>query len=131
MPRPESPEHGLLFDLDAVDGEMRGAAAYERDGHTARTLLRGSTFIKVGHHGSHNATSKTLVEEILPPGTHAMISTQQGEGNYRNNIPLRDLLDALTQRGIQFVRSDRGNEQLPDGFVAGDGMKWIDLELPC
>ena len=28
----------------------------------ARTLVRGATFFKVGHHGSHNATSKTLVE---------------------------------------------------------------------
>jgi len=39
MPRPESPEHGLVFDLDAVDDEMRRAAPYERDGHTTRTLL--------------------------------------------------------------------------------------------
>lgn len=60
-----------------------------------------------------------------------MISTQQGEGKYRNNIPLEDLLDALTQRDIHFVRSDRGNEELPDGFAKGDGLKWIDLEVPC
>ena len=29
-----------MFHLDAVDDEMRRAAAYEREGHTARTLLR-------------------------------------------------------------------------------------------
>ena len=97
----------------------------------ARTLLRSSTFFKVGHHGSHNATSKTLVEKVLPRGIRAMISTQQGKGNYRNNIPLGDLLDALTKREIQFVRSDSEDDELPEGFVKGDEVKWIDLELPC
>jgi beta-lactamase superfamily II metal-dependent hydrolase len=97
----------------------------------ARTLLRGATFIKVGHHGSHNATSKTLVEKILPRRIPAMISTQQGEGNYRNNIPLADLIEALEQHGIRYVRSDRGNERLPKGFKKGEGVKWIDLVLPC
>ena len=101
------------------------------DDDAARTLLRGCTFFKVGHHGSHNATSKTLVEKILPKGINAMISTQQGEGKYRNNIPLGDLLTALTQRDIHFVRSDRGNEELPDGFARGDKLRWIDLEVSC
>lgn len=97
----------------------------------ARALLRGATFFKVGHHGSHNATSKTLVEKILPRGIPAMISTQKGEGNYRNNIPLNELLSALKERDIQYVRSDRGNAALPTGFKKGQGLKWIDLELPC
>jgi beta-lactamase superfamily II metal-dependent hydrolase len=97
----------------------------------ARTLLRGCNFFKVGHHGSHNATSKTLVEKILPQEIPAMISTQQGPGNYRNNIPLTDLLTAFTQRNIQFVRSDRANAPLPAGFAADAQSKWIDLELAC
>jgi beta-lactamase superfamily II metal-dependent hydrolase len=95
----------------------------------ARTLLRGATFFKVGHHGSHNATAKTLVEKILPRGIPAMISTQQGPNPYRNNIPLPELLTALTERGISYVRSDEGGGQLPQGFK--EGAKWIDLELPC
>jgi beta-lactamase superfamily II metal-dependent hydrolase len=97
----------------------------------ARTLVRGATFFKIGHHGSHNATSKTLVEKILPRRIPAMISTQQGEGKYRNNIPLPDLLTALEARDIQYVRSDRPHEQLPNGFTNGEGVKWIDLHLPC
>jgi beta-lactamase superfamily II metal-dependent hydrolase len=97
----------------------------------ARTLLKGCNFFKVGHHGSHNATSKTLVEKVLPKEIPAMISTQEGPGNYRNNIPLGDLLTAFTQRDIHFVRSDRGNEQLPAGFAPGAQSKWIDLELDC
>lgn len=55
--------------------------------------------MKVGYHGSHNATSKTLVEKVLPKGIPAMISTQEGEGSYRRNIPLTDLLTALSGRG--------------------------------
>jgi hypothetical protein len=97
----------------------------------ARTLLRGSTFFKVGHHGSHNATSKTLVEKILPRGIPAMISTQQGEGTYRNNVPLKHLIEALEEHGIRYVRSDRDNGRFPDGFERGESMKWIDLVLPC
>jgi beta-lactamase superfamily II metal-dependent hydrolase len=97
----------------------------------ARTLLRGATFFKVGHHGSHNATSKTLVESILPHRIPAMISTQQGPGNYRNNIPLADLLEALQGHGIRYARSDRGDERLPRGFKRAADGRWIDLSLPC
>lgn len=97
----------------------------------ARTLLRGATFFKVGHHGSHNATSETLVEKILQRGIPAMISTQEGNGTYRNHIPLTELLTALTAKDIYFVRSDMENAQLPQGFKKGEGVKWIDLESPC
>jgi beta-lactamase superfamily II metal-dependent hydrolase len=97
----------------------------------ARALLRGATFFKVGHHGSHNATSKTLVEKVLPRRIPAMVSTQQGDGNYRNNIPLDDLLGALDEHDIAYARSDHGDEDLPDGFVANDQDTWIDLEINC
>lgn len=96
----------------------------------ACTLLKGSTFLKVGHHGSHNATSKTLVEEILPKNIPAMISTQKGTGNWRKNIPLQELLGAFDQQGIQYARSDsKKTAALPAGFKRG--AKWIDLELAC
>ena len=97
----------------------------------ASALLRGTTFFKVGHHGSHNATAKSLVEKVLPRRIPAMISTQEGEGKYRKNIPLRDLLTALEERDIHYVRSDRANIQLPPGFNAGEDEKWVDLELRC
>ena len=40
MPQPESPEHGLAFDLGAIEREMRQEEVYEHNGHTARTLVR-------------------------------------------------------------------------------------------
>jgi len=59
-----------------------------------------------------------------------MISTQQGPGNYRNNIPLPALLTALQARQISYVRSDFATAPLPGGFEAAENGKWIDLTLP-
>jgi beta-lactamase superfamily II metal-dependent hydrolase len=97
----------------------------------ARAVLRGATFFKVGHHGSHNATSKSLVTKVLREEIPAMISTQQGPGTYRNNIPLTELMTAFTEHEIRYVRSDRGNVELPAGFSKGPASKWIDLKVPC
>ena len=76
--------------------------------------IRGATFIKVGHHGSHNATSKTLVEQVLPKQIPPVIS---------------GLLDALKVRNINYARSDQA--AVPAPLQRGDGAKWIDVELPC
>lgn len=40
MNRPESTHQGADFDLAAIADQMRGEDAYERDGHTARSLVR-------------------------------------------------------------------------------------------
>lgn len=40
MTEPAPTGHGATFDLGAVDREMRQEAAYLREGHTARTLVR-------------------------------------------------------------------------------------------
>ena len=40
MSRPEPTHRGAVFDLAAIDAEMRREEAYRRDGHTARTLVR-------------------------------------------------------------------------------------------
>jgi hypothetical protein len=117
----------LLLPGDAEWGTWKRVLQDEE----ARTLLRGATFLKVGHHGSHNATAKTLVEKVLPRKIPAMISTQQGEGTYRNNIPLQELLAALSGRDIRYARSDRTDGELPQGFSKGEADRWIDLDLPC
>lgn len=117
----------LLLPGDAEWGTWKRILADEQ----CRALLRGATFFKVGHHGSHNATSKTLVEKVLRRKIPAMISTQQGDGTYRNNIPLRELLEAMTDHGIRYVRSDRAGDELPDDFAMDDRQRWIDLTLAC
>jgi quercetin dioxygenase-like cupin family protein len=40
MSKPETINRGAVFDLAAIDVELRREDAYERDGHTARTLVR-------------------------------------------------------------------------------------------
>lgn len=40
MQEPHSPVQGTTFDIVAVAAEMRGEGVYEREGHTARTLVR-------------------------------------------------------------------------------------------
>ncbi|EHB53327.1 beta-lactamase domain protein [Mycolicibacterium rhodesiae JS60] len=117
----------LLLPGDAEWGTWKRILANNK----ARSLLRGATFFKVGHHGSHNATSKTLVEKVLPREIPAMVSTQEGPGKYRNNIPLEDLLTALAEHDISYARSDKGGEALPDGFEIGAEAKWIDLQITC
>lgn len=116
----------LLLPGDAEWGTWKTILENER----ARALLRGVTFIKIGHHGSHNATSKSLVE-LLPNGIPAMIPTQEGKGTYRNDIPLPDLIAALQGRGIRAVRSDKLGEAIPDGFTLGPDGKWVDAIVPC
>ncbi len=117
----------LLFPGDAEWGTWKRIL----DDDAARTLLKSCTFLKVGHHGSHNATAKTLVEKVLPSGIPAMLPTQEGPGKYRNNIPLKDLLDALELRGITCIRSDRGDEDLPEGFEGDDTRTWTELKVRC
>ena len=40
MQEPQSPVQGITFDIAPIAAEMRGESAYEREGHTARTLVR-------------------------------------------------------------------------------------------
>jgi beta-lactamase superfamily II metal-dependent hydrolase len=120
----------LVLPGDAEWGTWKRIVKPE-EAQEARALLSRASFLKVGHHGSHNATAKSLVEKILPHKIPAMISTQQGPGTYRNNIPLQELLDAFDANEIHFARSDRQDGALPAGFQKGAAKKWIDLELPC
>jgi quercetin dioxygenase-like cupin family protein len=40
MPKPVSTERGAEIDLAAIESEVRLEEAYQRDGHSARTLVR-------------------------------------------------------------------------------------------
>ena len=40
MSKPEPTHRGVTFDLATIDAELRRQDAYEREGHTARTLVR-------------------------------------------------------------------------------------------
>lgn len=97
----------LLFPGDAQWGTWRRAL----DDVEWRELLARTTFYKVGHHGSHNATPVEFVEEVL--GTHfsAMAGTKKGMKNW--DIPRKALLAALRKKSNRVVRSDEADEPDP------------------
>lgn len=69
-------------------------------------LLAKTTFLKVGHHGSHNATPKPFVDDILPrppADLWAMVSTMK-RGSWP--IPKKELMTALGKHTKKLVRSD-------------------------
>lgn len=98
---------------------------------TALELAASATFVKVGHHGSHNATPLTFVREHLAENTPAVISTQQGPGKYRNGIPLDDLLDEMGLRHMPVARSDKPPAASEGIFTPDEDGRWIDCSIPC
>jgi beta-lactamase superfamily II metal-dependent hydrolase len=117
----------LLLPGDAEVGSwtaiMNNEAAVE--------LAASATFLKVGHHGSHNATPMNFIKERLPASTAAMISTQEGPGNYRHGIPLQNLLNTMTSRKMPFVRSDQPLKSSPGIFRQDRQNRWVDCFIPC
>lgn len=100
-------------------------------GNTKATELASSaTFVKIGHHGSHNATPLSFVRNLAEK-TPAVISTQQGPGKYRNGIPLEGLLTEMNLRHMHFARSDRTPAAADDIFTPDKDGHWIDCAIPC
>jgi beta-lactamase superfamily II metal-dependent hydrolase len=90
----------LLFPGDAQWGNW--STWLERNGSEA--LLNEITFFKVGHHGSHNSTPRTVVPHLKHPEVTAMISTQ---GKPFKSIPKPNMVDELTtQCRKRVARSD-------------------------
>jgi hypothetical protein len=94
----------LLFPGDAQWGTWRELMEDE----AACQLLRNTTFYKVGHHGSHNATPITFVKKYLGArsgNTWAMVPvTPYGKWP---QIPRQPLLDNIKKKTKYFVRSDQ------------------------
>ncbi|HYT31246.1 MAG TPA: hypothetical protein VEO37_01525 [Thermoanaerobaculia bacterium] len=93
------------------------------------TLLAKTTFLKVGHHGSHNATPKQFVEDILPKppaDLWAMVSTIK-RGSWP--IPKKELMAALSKRTKKLVRSDE-IAQAQEGVFASKAKLYVETEIP-
>lgn len=116
----------LLFPGDAEVGAW--TTILEND--AALAIASSATFVKVGHHGSHNATPIVFVREHLSNAVPAIISTQEGEGKFRNGIPLEELLDTMAARKMPYARSD--DPTAAEGiFEASADGKWVDCAIPC
>lgn len=97
----------------------------------ALELAASATFLKVGHHGSHNATPITFIDQHLPKKTPVMISTQEGPGRYRSGIPLEKLLERMDVRKMPYVRSDRPLIESSGIFTRDPKGRWVDCIIPC
>jgi beta-lactamase superfamily II metal-dependent hydrolase len=111
--------------LLAGDAQWGTWNAVLQDPH-GRSLLEETTFYKVGHHGSHNATPIEFVEHVIHSKTFAMVSTKRVKSY--PNVPREPLLQALKQHSVSVARSDKA------GSIAGKfkkvGSFSVELELP-
>lgn len=91
-------DHYLLFPGDAQWGPWRQSLAEQ----WSAALLHRTTFLKIGHHGSHNATPVELVE-ALPGGAWAVASV--APYSRWKEIPKAELLDKLEERSPRRVHT--------------------------
>jgi beta-lactamase superfamily II metal-dependent hydrolase len=117
-------EARLLFTGDAQWGTWDRILGHD----PWRELLAGINFLKVGHHGSHNASPKRLVEDVLPDGIVAMVSVRPVKR--WKQIPRQPLLDRLRQKSIAIIRSDLGPDAARPDVRRGPDDRYWELELP-
>lgn len=115
----------LLFPGDAQWGTWNAALSEAK----ARDVLSRTTFYKVGHHGSHNATPVEFVQNVLNPeekiwGSAASV---RPVGMWPQ-IPRIPLLDELKQRSSRLVRSDRPGRSR-SGYTVRPGVG-VDFRVP-
>ena len=102
----------LLFPGDAQWGTWDAAIKDPE----SRELLEKTTFYKVGHHGSHNATPTDFVDALgkSPALRAAMICTRAHVKDW--DIPRMPLLNRLKKITANVVRSDEKGKT-PDAFT--------------
>lgn len=91
----------LVFPGDA----QHGAWMHVLDNPQSRALVTGPSFYKVGHHGSHNATPREFVEQVLGHGAYAMLPWGLVR-RWADSIPKAELLEALAERETRMIRPD-------------------------
>ena len=127
----------LLFAGDAQYGNWKSWLENEQ----SHDILSKINFFKVAHHGSHNATPKTVLEGMSDGEFAAMVSTQSKPWDVIPRDPLMDRLDEKTNKKI--VRSDwlpidgapkpirhskpPSPTTMPKGFRKGD--LWFDYTI--
>ena len=111
---------GLLMPGDAQWGNWHFWLAQR----VAPEVFEQVTLYKVGHHGSHNATPKSIIDR-LPENVAVLLSTQ-GKKPFPT-IPEPKLLAALEARSSDRVARSDSTSALPKGFVRG--AFWIDYRV--
>lgn len=118
----------LLFPGDAQWGSWKAAL----NDAESRRLLDRVTFLKVGHHGSHNATPKSFIHQCLAPRklTAKIASMISVVPRGKWEIPRQPLVDALIDVTMsRTVRSDTAGPAMAP-FSRNKDM-WIEAEVAC
>jgi beta-lactamase superfamily II metal-dependent hydrolase len=116
----------MLFPGDAQWGTWNAAINNER----WRELLAKTTFYKVGHHGSHNATPTDFLDGVLKDSASlvaAMVCTRT-EVNPTWDIPRMPLLTRLRKMTPNVVRSDEP-KKTPQAFTRDPNNNFVDYEV--
>lgn len=113
----------MLFPGDAQWGTWQAVLADPE----WRALVKRTTFLKVGHHASHNATPREFVEDVLGEDIPAVVSVHP-VANWPS-IPRGPLVEALRGK-VRLVRSDELEDEMPDGFAAAEGLEYVDVTVP-
>ena len=98
----------LFFPGDAQNGTWQSALQDEE----WRSLLTKTNFYKVGHHGSHNATPKEFVLDILKTDFKAMIPVYPIKKF--SKIPKIEMVTELLKKSVDVIRSDTPFANHPD-----------------
>ena len=105
-------EVGALKFLFPGDAQV-GAWNHVRQAPEWKALAKDLAFYKVGHHGSHNATSPTFVDaEWGPDGGDAMVPWRRVDR--WKKIPYEPLMNDLATRGHRIIKPE------PDGADVQD-----------
>jgi len=119
----------LLFPGDAQYGNW---AAW-LDKPDSEEILARLTFLKLAHHGSHNATPRRVIKGLTENQMSGMVSTQSKPWP---SIPREKILTALSEKTDRWVRSDSiplpdapegPHATLQEGFT--QGAFWFDYSV--
>ncbi len=113
----------LLFPGDAQNGTWKEALQDEE----WRELLAKTNFYKIGHHGSHNATPKEFVFEVLAKSFKAMASVRY-IARFKH-IPKPELMKALKDKRGKIARSDKPEDD-PRGFSRDATDYYVETRIP-
>lgn len=114
----------LLFPGDAQWGTWQAAMQDTQ----WRELLGKTTFLKVGHHGSHNATPVEFVENILEQDNfQGMVSVQKID--IWKNIPRAPLMSALRDKSGGEICISQEEDDTPPRFRRSDDNKVIEFDV--
>ncbi|MBL0121653.1 MAG: hypothetical protein IPP88_02635 [Betaproteobacteria bacterium] len=113
----------LLFPGDAQWGTWNAAM---NDPEWSEMLSKTS-FYKVGHHCSHNATPKAFVEDSIGDAITAMASTM--ERSIWPSIPREPLLRAFAHKNCRLARSDKEDKADPNTFTVVK-KNYIETHIP-